>query len=111
MVWFFFFWFFFFFLNSFKGVIGIFNVCDERSFVKIGDWLREAEKYTNAAIQCLLLGHKMAGDSERKVFPADALELSADLRVPFVEVDSSKPEERHKLERFVCELAAQIIQK
>jgi len=70
------------------GVVIVYDTTTKSSFQNIPQWLREVERYSDAAVPKILVGNKNDLKTKREVDSESGKEFSSDLGIPFIETSA-----------------------
>eukprot|EP01084_Bolivina_argentea_P048038 88538_1 len=71
-----------------EGILLVYDISDEPSFLNVRYWLRQIDKHSASAPIVILVGNKCDLNHQRKVSTQRASELAKDYRIPFFETSA-----------------------
>lgn len=92
-----------------NGVIFVYDISKEDSFLNLGQWLREIEQSSKAdKIRCALIGNKADTSREREVSTERGLEFARRNEMLFEELSAKNPADAKRLNLLVQSLVEEL---
>ncbi len=94
--------------NYYRGVHGIiivYSVCDNESFINVKQWLYEIDKYANENVNKILVGNKCDLEYRRVISTESGKEYSEGLGIDFIETSAK---DGNNINELFMKFASQI---
>lgn len=90
------------------GILLVYDVTNENSFLNISKWLRKIDEHANEDVERMLVGNKCDMEQERKVARARGEQLAQNHGIRFLETSALS---NLNVERAFMELTQDILHK